>query len=445
MIMQQNYNNTLDKYFNKKFLIAIGFIFTITIIGCDKDDDGSNLKADFSIELIDDNNALFINQSKGDYNYVVWDFGNDMGDTTSTVNTTYEIYYPFAGSYNVSLTINNYDGSTSTETKELQIATDDGGSIIVSFTATVNPDNPNEVELVNTTEGEYDSFEWHYNNSSVLNEMEHEAYFPLAGIYNIGLNVFKGGNKFSKSESVNISQNDPDLIWSDEFNYSGLPNSQYWNMEIGGSGWGNNELQYYTNNTNNAMVNNGLLTITALKESYGGRQYTSARITTQNKFTFKYGRVEARIKLPYGQGIWPAFWMLGANFSSVGWPTCGEVDIMEMVGGTGKDNRVYSTLHWDNGGHQEYGSSYSLSPGIFADDFHVFSIEWDENKIRSYVDGNPFFVIDITPAFLSEFHQNFFLIMNVAVGGNWPGSPNASTVFPQTMQVDYVRVYQGSK
>jgi beta-glucanase (GH16 family) len=216
-------------------------------------------------------------------------------------------------------------------------------------------------------------------------------------------------------------------------------------MEIGGSGWGNNELQYYTNNTTNAMVNNGLLTITALKESYGGRQYTSARITTQNKFTFKYGRVEARIKLPYGQGIWPAFWMLGANFSSVGWPTCGEVDIMEMVGGTGKDNRVYSTLHWDNGGHQEYGSSYSLSPGIFADDFHVFSIEWDENKIRSYVDGNPFFVIDITPAFLSEFHQNFFLIMNVAVGGNWPGSPNASTVFPQTMQVDYVRVYQGSK
>ena len=132
-------------------------------------------------------------------------------------------------------------------------------------------------------------------------------------------------------------------------------------METGGGGWGNNELQYYTNTESNAKVENGILTITAREESVGGRDYTSARITTQNKFDFKYGRIEARIKLPYGQGLWPAFWMLGQIISSVGWPACGEIDIMEMVGGTDNDNTVHSTFHWDNDGeHAQYGESYTL-------------------------------------------------------------------------------------
>jgi len=302
--------------------------------------------------------------------------------------------------------------------------------------------------LVNTTSGQFDSFLWVYRGVEVPNEMEHEAYFPRAGNYLVELQVIKNSASFFSSQSVNITQDDPNsiptLIWSEEFEYTGTPSSSKWNMETGGGGWGNNELQYYTSTENNAMVENGVLTITAREESFGGRDYTSARITTQSKFDFKYGKIEARIKLPYGQGIWPAFWMLGANIGSVGWPSCGEIDIMELVGGSGgNDKTSHTTIHWDNNGdHAQYGESYTLSSGIFADDFHIFAVEWDSQEIRGYVDGNKFYTINITPDGLSEFKNNFFIILNVAVGGNWPGSPDASTTFPQTMQVDWIRVYQ---
>jgi beta-glucanase (GH16 family) len=233
------------------------------------------------------------------------------------------------------------------------------------------------------------------------------------------------------------------LVWSDEFNYSGIPDSDTWTCETGGGGWGNNELQFYTARIENAEVRDSILVITARKESYGGRNYTSARIVTYNDgLWWKYGKVEARIRLPYGQGIWPAFWMLGRNFSSVGWPKCGEIDIMEMIGGDGRENTVHGTVHWDNNGsYASYGKSVSLPSGIFADDFHIFSIEWDAEKILWKLDGEQFNVINITGAELSEFHEEFFIILNLAVGGNWPGSPDSTTVFPQELQVDYVRVY----
>jgi beta-glucanase (GH16 family) len=277
--------------------------------------------------------------------------------------------------------------------------------------------------------------------------MEHQAYLPIAGSYQIELEVTKSGNAFSSFKNVTITQNDTNfngLVWSDEFEYTGLPDPDIWNMETGGEpNWGNNELQYYTNTQNNASVGNGVLTITAREESINGFDYSSARITTQNKYDFKYGRIEARIKLPKGQGLWPAFWMLGKNFNTTGWPACGEIDIMEMVGGQNKDNTVHATLHWDNNGsHAEFGQSYTLPSGIFADDFHVFAVEWDSQKVVAFVDDTQYYTIDITPAALSEFRENFFIILNVAVGGNWPGPPNSSTTFPQTMEVDYVRVYQ---
>jgi beta-glucanase (GH16 family) len=234
-----------------------------------------------------------------------------------------------------------------------------------------------------------------------------------------------------------------ELVWSDEFNYSGLPDPDIWTCETGGGGWGNNELQYYTNRLENAEVRDSILVITARKESYGGRDYTSARIMTyHNNLYWKYGKVEARIRLPYGQGMWPAFWMLGKSFFSAGWPKCGEIDIMEMIGGDGRENTVRGTVHWDNNGsYASYGKSVSLSSGIFADTFHIFSIEWDAEKILWRMDGTQFNVIDITGAGLSEFHEEFFIILNLAVGGNWPGSPDSTTVFPQELQVDYVRVY----
>jgi beta-glucanase (GH16 family) len=233
-----------------------------------------------------------------------------------------------------------------------------------------------------------------------------------------------------------------ELVWSDEFDYSVLPDPGKWTFETGPA-WTNNELQYYTNRLENAEVRDSILVITARKESYGGRDYTSARIVTYNDgLWWRYGKIEARIKLPYGQGIWPAFWMLGRNFSSVGWPECGEIDIMEMIGGEGRENTVHGTAHWDNNGsHASYGNSVTLSSGTFADDFHLFSIEWNAEKILWKMDGEQFHVIDITPAGLSEFQGEFFIILNLAVGGNWPGSPDSTTVFPQELQVDYVRVY----
>ena len=241
------------------------------------------------------------------------------------------------------------------------------------------------------------------------------------------------------------------LIWSDEFNTTALDLSK-WSYEAGNgsNGWGNKELEYYTNRTQNVTVNDSALAITALKENYSGYGYTSGRIKTQDKFSFRYGKIEARIKLPYGRGIWPAFWMLGDNINTVGWPACGENDIMEMVGGQGKngttilsDSTIYGTAHWSsNGQHASYGKSYTLPSGRFADGYHIFSVTWDKSKIVWYVDGIEYNRLDITPAGLSAFQNKFFIILNLAVGGNWPGNPDGTTAFPQTMKVDYIRVYQ---
>ncbi len=423
-------------------VIVIIALFILGNSGCKKNDDES-FKAAFTTEFVDDNTVKFVNTSTGEYYSIIWDFGNGEADTTTDKNKEYTIYYPFSGDYEAKLTVQNYTGGKQTATNNFSITNDD---LNITFTAEIDGENPNYVNLINTTQGEYDSFIWLYLQEVVENETEYQAYFPFKGGYDIELRVIKNGKSYSAFETVTIAQDDsgniPGLIWSDEFDYTGLPTSSKWNMETGGNGWGNNELQYYTNRETNAKVENGFLTITAQKEDYGGRAYTSARITTQNKFDVKYGKIEARIKLPYGKGIWPAFWMLGANFSSVGWPGCGEIDIMEMVGGENGDNTVYSTLHWlGSSGHADYGDSYTLPSGIFADDFHVFSVIWDSQSIRGFVDDIEYFVIDITPGELSEFHNNFFIILNCAVGGNWPGSPDPTTVFPQEMVIDYVRVY----
>ncbi len=241
----------------------------------------------------------------------------------------------------------------------------------------------------------------------------------------------------------NIYSQNWQLVWSDEFDSTSLDLNS-WTRETGGNGWGNNELEYYTNREDNSYIQDGKLIIKAMEESYGGNSYTSARLKTQNKKLWKYGKIEARMKLPFGQGIWPAFWMLGQNITSVGWPACGELDIMEMIGGQGREKTVYGTAHWDNNGHAQYGNSYTLSSGTFADDFHVFRIEWNQSFIKWYVDNTQYSALNITSTDLDEFRQNFFIILNLAVGGNWPGYPDNTTTFPQYLEVDYVRVYQDS-
>jgi hypothetical protein len=232
------------------------------------------------------------------------------------------------------------------------------------------------------------------------------------------------------------------LVWQDEFDGTAL-NTSNWKFETGTgtNGWGNNELQFYREE--NTEVDDGYLIITARKESFQGSNYTSSRIVTSGMKSFKYGRIDIRAALPEGQGIWPALWMLGSNFPSVGWPQCGEIDIMEMIGGAGREKTVYGTAHWDNNGvPSNFSGSKSLSSGKLGDEFHVYSIAWTSSSIIWYLDNVQYHIIDITPAGLSEFQNEFFFIFNVAVGGNWPGSPDASTVFPQHLIVDYVRVFQ---
>ncbi len=234
------------------------------------------------------------------------------------------------------------------------------------------------------------------------------------------------------------------LVWADEFDSTAV-NTNEWEYEVNGNGGGNNELQYYTANPTNSFLSAGVFKIMALKQAYLGKTYTSARLHT--KKSWKYGKVEARLKLPFGKGIWPAFWMLGSNINTVSWPACGEIDIMEMIGGTttasGGDGRVFGTAHWsNNGAHASYGLSYALPSGKLSDDFHTYSIIWDAKQIMWYIDNIKYCTIDIQPAGLSAFRAPFFIILNLAVGGNWPGSPDATTTFPQLMEVDYVRVYQ---
>ena len=237
-----------------------------------------------------------------------------------------------------------------------------------------------------------------------------------------------------------------ELVWSEEFNYTGFPDSKIWNMEVGNNGGANNEKQYYTqNDKDNCWVENGSLVITGLKENLGGQAYTSARINTRGKAEFMYVKIEARTKLPYGQGIWPAFWTLGANIGEVGWPKCGEMDIMELIGGSGaRDRTTYGTNHWANasGAHAYQGGNKSLPSGKFADDFHVFSYVWNKTTAYWYLDGVQFYTMNISSSVMSEFHQKYFIILNLAVGGDWPGVPDGTTVFPQKFEIDYVRVYQ---
>ena len=239
------------------------------------------------------------------------------------------------------------------------------------------------------------------------------------------------------------------LVWSDEFDGTALDPDR-WSIQVGDGcsqdlcGWGNNELQWYQ--SGNVEVGGGRLTITARRESAGGRDFTSARIRTLGKGDFRYGRFEIRARLPRGQGIWPAIWMLPSDESYGGWAASGEIDIVELVGH--EPARVHGTLHYGGPAPaNEYsGTWYELPSGVFADDFHVFALEWEEGEIRWYVDGALYQTqtewSSTGGPFPAPFDQPFHLVLNVAVGGNWPGAPDVSTPFPQSMEIDYVRVYR---
>ena len=234
------------------------------------------------------------------------------------------------------------------------------------------------------------------------------------------------------------------LKWSDEFNTKDI-NATNWKFETGtgSNGWGNNELENYTSRSQNAFTSGGSLIIEARQETYNSSAYTSARMVSAGLQEFQFGHIDIRAKLPVAKGMWPAIWMLGSNISQAGWPKCGEMDIMELVGTY--PSRVTSTLHWANaaGNDMLKGTNYSILNADFSQQFHVFSADWKQDTIAFSVDGNLFLTVtnnDIAPL-NNPFNSPFFFILNVAVGGNWPGPPDGTTVFPQRMYVDYVRVF----
>lgn len=265
--------------------------------------------------------------------------------------------------------------------------------------------------------------------------------------------IFLLASVFAKAQAASTppSSSRWNLVWSDEFNgpEGSAPDPTKWVLETGGGGWGNNELEYYTARPQNASLHDGNLVIKALQEKYTGpdgvtRDYSSARLKTQGKYAQDYGRFEARIKIPRGQGIWPAFWMLGNDIEKAGWPSCGEIDIMENIGK--EPSTVHGTIHGPGySGDKGIGDPYALSGNQrFADDFHIYAVEWEPEAIRFYVDDHLYSTR--TPADLPKgtkwvYDHPFFLLLNVAVGGSWPGNPDATSTYPQTMLVDYVRVY----
>lgn len=249
------------------------------------------------------------------------------------------------------------------------------------------------------------------------------------------------------------------LIWSDEFDTNGAPNPDNWTFEIGTGidGWGNDELQYYTDRPENVKVENGVLVITAREESFQGSNYTSARLITRGLFEKQYGRFEARIKMPYGKGYWPAFWLLGVPETIIidgeeqeeEWPLIGEIDIMEYLGD--EPTKTFGTIHGPGySAGESISKEYTLENSRFDTEFHVFGIEWSPKQINWYVDDVLYF--SLTPEDVEEetdgegewvFNdREFYIILNVAVGGRLPGNPTPETVFPQSMIVDYVRVYE---
>lgn len=281
-------------------------------------------------------------------------------------------------------------------------------------------------------------------------------HFPLASlltlIFTVGL--FLGcDNQEDDPEPVDTSVpqtiGDWQLVWNDEFEGTTVDDTK-WTFQSGDGcdinlcGWGNNELQWYT--PHNTTVADGYLTITAQEQELAGRAYTSSRLRSINKGDWRYGRFEIRAKLPTGQGLWPAIWMMPTDNVYGGWAASGEIDIMEALGH--EPRIVHGTLHygasWPN--NRSSGGAYTLPSGTFADDFHTFALEWEAGEIRWYVDGKLYLTQNewstTAAPFPAPFDQRFHFILNVAVGGNWPGNPDDSTVFPQQMVIDYVRVYQ---
>jgi len=308
----------------------------------------------------------------------------------------------------------------------------------LTLTADISADNSGAVTFTaSATNAIAYTFDFGNSSTEVSATGIVNYHYTTSGMYNVTVTAqSKGKQKISKSLLINV-QVEEGLIWSDDFDSPGAPNSSKWGYDTGAGGWGNNELQYYTSRPDNSIVTaDGTLKITLKKESYQGSAYTSARLLTKGKFSFKYGRVVVRAKLPAGGGTWPAVWMLGDNISTVSWPACGEIDIMEHKGN--QLNKIYSTMHYTgHSGGGGVGGTVMISNA--TTEFHVYKCEWNAESIKFYVDGNLFYTFANNGSL--PFNQKFFLILNIAMGGNFGGTVDPA-FSSASMEIDYVRVYQ---
>ena len=307
----------------------------------------------------------------------------------------------------------------------------------LTVTATVNTDNSGNVNFVASATNAV-TYDYDFGNGIFQTVPSGTVMYKYPASGNYKVNVIAkstSGQTISKSidVSVTVAQS---LIWSDEFDQPGAPNPAKWNYDLGAGGWGNQELQYYTNRTDNAIVSNGTLKIIAKKENFSGSAYTSARLLTKDKFSFKYGKIEVRAKMPVGVGTWPAAWMLGANINTVSWPNCGEIDIVEHKGSD--VNKIYGTLHYPgNFGGNAVGGTKVITGA--NSEFHVYACEWTALSIKFYIDGALYFTFANNSTL--PFNQNFFVLLNLAMGGTFGGTIDAG-FNSATFEVDYVRVYQ---
>jgi hypothetical protein len=284
-----------------------------------------------------------------------------------------------------------------------------------------------------------------YSSAALSSDARPASSSSAIDIFESSSSVASPESSYSSWTAANSSSSSP-YLWHDEFD--SIDTTQ-WSFETGASGWGNNEWQYYTNRSENAFVQDGILHIRASKEDYEGAKYTSARMITKGKFSFTYGTIEARIALPTGNGIWPAFWMLGENIDDISWPNCGEIDIIESVN---EESIVYGTNHWSSeGSYAQYGNNtndyYGTSLALDISQFHNYKMVWNEKAITMYVDDFKYHEISIeldangkSAGGTDAFHKPFFFILNVAVAGNWPGFEVDDSQFPNEMLVDYIRV-----
>ncbi len=315
-------------------------------------------------------------------------------------------------------------------------STPDAGPSNLNISAVVNPDSSGNVSFTATATNAV-SFDFDFGDGNFQTVPSGVVTYKYLTSGNYTVNVTAksaGGQTISQSVPVAVVIK-TSLVWSDEFDTPGSPDATKWGFDTGAGGWGNNELEYYTSRTDNAIVSNGTLKIIAKAESYNGSAYTSARLLTKDKYSFKYGKIEVRAKLPAPAGSWPAIWMLGNNFATAGWPACGEIDIMESRGN--EPDKIYGTTHDPSSGGVGNGGT-TVTAGSTTD-FHRYAVEWSAASVKFMVDDVVYYTFPNTGS--SPFNQNFFIILNLAIGGNFGG--NVDPAFTSAvMEVDYVRVYQ---